>query len=251
MMLYKKKKNNKKKKKPGNAPNMTSPSGKSAKKEKTLGKKQPRSESNTAVKNKKKPVKKKPRLERIPIERLKLGAEIVGKVVDLKEYGAFVQTDYAIKRTGWALLHKSQVQDRKVEDISKVLKIGQKIKSRVIKIDYETQNVSLSLRKPRTSRKAITEISVGDEMEGKVKSIASYGAFIDIGFKNDALLHISRISFDKITNVADHLNVGDKVTVHIINVDEKKRTIAASMLPKVADEYLDRRNNNRVMKSAQ
>lgn len=95
------KKNNKKKKKPGNAPNMTSPSGKSAKKEKTLGKKQPRSESNTAVKNKKKPVKKKPRLERIPIERLKLGAEIVGKVVDLKEYGAFVQTDYAIKRTGW------------------------------------------------------------------------------------------------------------------------------------------------------
>ena len=140
-----------------------------------------------------------------------------------------------------ALLHKSQIQHNFVEDINKILKVGQKLKPRVISINQNTTEVAVSLRPQRTPRSSFEDIKVGDEFEGKVKSIAAYGAFVDIGCRSDALLHISRISFDKITNITDYINVGDKINVHIINVDKKKKTMAASMLPTVADEYLDRR----------
>lgn len=176
---------------------------------------------------------------------MKLGSVIDGTVVEIKPYGAFIQTRYAIKDKGWALLHKSQIQHNYVDDISKILKIGQKIRPRVIAIDHETRQVNLSLRAKRDKRKKIQEFHVGDEVEGRIKAIEPYGAFVDIGCTSDALLHISRISVDKITNVSDHFTIGDKVLVHLINVDLEKKTMAVSMLPPVADEYLDRRKTYR------
>jgi len=192
-------------------------------------------------KGKKKKKTRKTFKARRPLKELKLGAVIDGTVVEIKEYGAFIQTKYQIKDKGWALLHKSQIQHNFVEDINKILKVGQKIRSRVISINKDTTEVAVSLRPQRTPRSSLKDISVGDEFEGKVKSIASYGAFVDVGCRSDALLHISRISFDKITNITDYINVGDKVNVHIIDVDDNKKTMAASMLLTVADEYLDRR----------
>jgi len=101
-----------------------------------------------------------------------------------------------------------------------------------------------SLRSGRPQRK-LKDMRLGDEFAGKVKSITPYGAFINIGSKNDALLHISRISFDKISNIHDYLNIGDKVSVHVIGIDRVKKRMAVSMLPRTADKYLDRRKENR------
>ena len=197
--------------------------------------------------------KRRPRPTLQPLSELKLGSKIDGVVAGISEFGAFVKTRYAIrgkddtsKQAGYALLHKSQIQDEKVEDISKVLRVGDQIRNaRVVSINYAKGEVGVSLRKPRPKRRSIDEIKVGAEYDGRVANITPYGAFIDIGAKKNALLHISRITQEKISNLREYVNEGDWVTVHIISKDDG---LACSMLDKQADEYLNKRQRQQQRK---
>merc|ERR1739842_243189 len=97
-----------------------------------------------------------------------------------------------------------------------------------------------SLRARRQQRKDISSWKVGDEVEGRVDSLLPYGAFIDIGANVNGLLHISRVTGGAIENIRHHLNEGDSVSVHIIDIDAERKTMAVSMLDKKADLYLDK-----------
>eukprot|EP00559_Dactyliosolen_fragilissimus_P006470 CAMPEP_0184860712 /NCGR_PEP_ID=MMETSP0580-20130426/5551_1 /TAXON_ID=1118495 /ORGANISM="Dactyliosolen fragilissimus" /LENGTH=341 /DNA_ID=CAMNT_0027357925 /DNA_START=161 /DNA_END=1186 /DNA_ORIENTATION=- len=177
------------------------------------------------------------------LKSLKLGSSIDGWVASITPFGAFIKTSFDFKgnnQFGYALLHKSQISDKNVKHVSDFLQIGQHIQNmRVITIDYEKGEVGLSLRRSRAKRRDISDIKVGDEIEGKVTSVASYGAFVDIGVKVNALLHISRITQDKIKNIRDWVNEGDIIKIHIIAKDERKKTLAASLLDSDADDYLN------------
>lgn len=181
-----------------------------------------------------------------PLKDLKLGSQVEGYVAAFTDFGVFVKIGYDLKGKGaggYALLHKSQIRDEPVHDLKKLFRIGASVKGlRVITIDHEKGEVGLSLRKPRGKRKAISEFKVGQEYQGKVNRIVPYGAFVDLGAKNNALLHISRISSKKIQNVRHFVNEGDVVTVRIINKDKVNDKMAVSMLPWDADKYLDRRS---------
>lgn len=188
----------------------------------------------------------RPKLQ--PLSALKLGSKIDGVVCGISEFGAFVKTRYQIrpkddkksKEAGYALLHKSQIQDEKVDDVSKVLRVGDHIKNaRVTSINYAKGEVSISLRKPRAARRKLDEIQIGKEYDGKVSNVTPYGCFVDIGAKKNALLHISRITQEKVTNVRDYVNEGDWLTVRIIGKDDGG--LACSMLDKTADDYLNKR----------
>jgi predicted RNA-binding protein with RPS1 domain len=184
-----------------------------------------------------------------PLKDLQLGSKVSGKVIDVCDFGAFVDIGYASRgsRAGTALLHISQIQDKKIENIRDVLKVGDVIEgARVINLDLKKGEVGLSLRAKRAKRPDFTKFKVGDTLEGKVASVVSYGAFVDVGVNVNALLHISRITGGAIENVRHHLNEGDPVTVHIIDMDRKKKTLAVSMLDKKADQYLDRRMSQRL-----
>lgn len=136
--------------------------------------------SNNIKKFKSKKTRKN--IKKKPLKELELGSTIDGKVVELVPFGAFIQTGYQTKRNGWALLHKSQIQGARIENVSDVFKVGQKIKNlRVISIDQKKGEVSLSLRKKRARRKSLSEVRVGEELTGKVKGLVSYGAFVDVG----------------------------------------------------------------------
>ena len=212
------------------------------------------SSSSSGSNNKK---KRNPRPTLQPLSALKLGSKIDGVVCGISEFGAFVKTRYQIKpkdgdskskQSGYALLHKSQIQDEKVEDVSQVLRVGDHIKNaRVTSINYAKGEVSISLRKPRPQRRKVDEIQVGKEYDGKIANVTPYGCFVDIGCKKNALLHISRITQEKVTNVRDYVNEGDWVTVHIIGND--KGGLACSMLDKTADEYLNKRQRQQKRKA--
>ena len=209
--------------------------------------------SSSSGSNKK---KRNPRPTLQPLSALKLGSKIDGVVCGISEFGAFVKTRYQIKakdddkskQSGYALLHKSQIQDEKVEDVSQVLRVGDHIKNaRVTSINYAKGEVSISLRKPRPQRRKLDEIQVGKEYDGKVCNVTPYGCFVDVGAKKNALLHISRITQEKVQNVRDYVNEGDWVTVHIIGND--KSGLACSMLDKTADEYLNKRQRQQKRKA--
>mmetsp|Transcript_7663 Transcript_7663/g.17351 ORF Transcript_7663/g.17351 Transcript_7663/m.17351 type:complete len:367 (+) Transcript_7663:287-1387(+) len=183
-----------------------------------------------------------------PIKDLKLGSKISGNVVDVCDFGVFVHIGYATQgsRAGTALLHISQIQDKKVENIRDIIKVGDTIESRVINIDLKKGEVGLSKRSQRPKRGDFNHFNVGDVLEGKVDSVVPYGVFVDVGANVNALLHISRITGGAVENVRHHLNEGDPVSVHIIDLDKKKKTVAVSMLDKKADQYLDRRMSQRL-----
>jgi len=209
--------------------------------------------SSSAGANNKKKRNPRPKLQ--PLSALKLGSKIDGVVCGITEFGAFVKTRYQIrskddsksKQAGYALLHKSQIQDDKVEDVSKVLRVGDHIKNaRVTSINYAKGEVSISLRRPRPERRTLDDIKVGMELDGRVANITPYGCFVDIGAKKNALLHISRISQEKVNNPRDYVNEGDWVTVHII--EKNNGGLACSMLDKTADEYLNKRQKQQKRK---
>ena len=184
-----------------------------------------------------------------PLKDLKLGSKVSGKVIDVTDWGAFVNIGYATRgsRSGTALLHISQIQDKKIDNIRDTIKIGDSIEgARVINIDLKKGEVGLSLRTRRPKRRDFTKFQVGEKIDGKVDSVVPYGVFVDVGASVNALLHISRITGGAIENVRHHINEGDPVSVHVIDVDREKKTMAVSMLDKKADEYLDRRMSQRL-----
>jgi uncharacterized protein len=76
----------------------------------------------------------------------------------------------------------------------------------------------------------LEDLTVGMELEGTVRNVVDFGAFIDIGLKEDGLLHISKISKSYIKHPKDVLNVGDIVKVYVLNIDKNRGKVGLTML---------------------
>lgn len=100
-------------------------------------------------------------------------------------------------------------------------------------------------KKGKNSGTPISELEVGSFVDGTVKSITSYGAFVDIGASTDALLHVSRLSDSFVSNVEDVVKQGDSVNVRIVSVDSEKGQVAISMLTEEAEKAAMEARNNR------
>jgi transcriptional accessory protein Tex/SPT6 len=85
-------------------------------------------------------------------------------------------------------------------------------------------------RKGEKKGTPLAELEVGSFVDGTVKAVTSYGAFVDIGASTDALLHVSRLSNSFVSNVEDVVKTGDSVNVRIVSVDVEKGQVAISML---------------------
>ena len=90
--------------------------------------------------------------------------------------------------------------------------------------------------KKKSKGKPLSEFSVGDTVKAKVKTITTYGAFMDFGGPTDGLLHISRLSNEFVENVNDILNAGQDMDVRIISIDADKNQVALSLLTEEQEE---------------
>ena len=143
---------------------------------------------------------------------VKKGEKLIGKVKSIVDFGAFI--DCNLKYNG--LLHISRMSLNKIENPNSILKEGQDIECYVYDIDYENHKLSLSLIEDIDAKKEelyksiihFKDVKIGDELDGIVKQITSFGCFVDCGFKPYGLLHISRMSINKIENPSDVVKVG-------------------------------------------
>jgi len=85
------------------------------------------------------------------------------------------------------------------------------------------------------ARIELKDLEVGTEISAKVKTITAYGAFLDIGAKSDALIHVSRLSDDFVANVEDVVKQGQEISVRIISVDTDKNQIGVTMRSEEAE----------------
>ncbi|MCA9292203.1 MAG: 30S ribosomal protein S1 [Phycisphaerales bacterium] len=137
-------------------------------------------------------------------------------------------------------LPASQVDIRRPGDIGEF--IGREIRAEILKIDEERRNIVISRRKlieherDEAKKRLLDRIKEGDIVEGQVKNIADFGAFIDLG-GIDGLLHITDMSWGRISHPSEMLRIDDKVQVKILNIDYEKEKIALGLKQKEASPW--------------
>ena len=131
-----------------------------------------------------------------------------------------------------AFLPGSLVDTHPVKDFSHLT--GQEIEAIVIKMDEVRNNIVISrkavLQEANSAdREALLEgLEEGQEIEGIVKNLADYGAFVDLGGV-DGLLHITDISWQRVNHPSEKLTIGDKITVKILNYDKEKMRVSLGL----------------------
>jgi len=131
-----------------------------------------------------------------------------------------------------AFLPGSLVDERPVKDFDFLL--GQEIEALVIKMDEVRNNIVISRKAVMqevnsADREALIEtLDAGKDIEGIVKNLADYGAFIDLGGV-DGLLHITDISWQRVNHPSEKLSIGDKIKVKILSYDKEKMRVSLGL----------------------
>ena len=131
-----------------------------------------------------------------------------------------------------AFLPGSQIDTRPVKDISHLLNIPQKFK--VLKMDAKRNNIVVSRRSvleemhKEVRAERFLQLKLDDVVDGKIKAITDYGAFVDLG-GYDSLLHSSDITYKRIAHPSEVLKIDQKVKVKIIKVDPEKNRVSVGM----------------------
>lgn len=162
------------------------------------------------------------------LEEMAVGDEFEGKVINLADFGAFVDLG-SIE----GLVHLSEISWKRINHPKEVLKVGETVNVTVLKIDKEKERLALSMKQlqPDPWSTVVAEYQIGQLLEVDITKITKYGAFARINedYGIEGLIHISEISEDHIDHPGEVLSVGDKVAVRIIRIDSDQHQIGLSM----------------------
>lgn len=158
--------------------------------------------------------------------QLVAGDIVEGKVSRLTNFGAFVDVGGVD-----GLVHISEISYKHIDKPSDVLKTGQDVKVKVIGIDDDRHRISLSIKQtePSPFEQATSELSEGEVVEGEVKSLTSFGAFVEVADGIQGLVHVSEISNKRVEKPSDVLKVGETVKVKVLNINPDEKRISLSI----------------------
>ncbi len=140
-----------------------------------------------------------------------------------------------------AFLPGSQIDTRVQRDVSHLMNIPQKFK--ILKMDAKRNNIVVSRRAvleemhKEVRQERFLQLKLGDEVEGKIKALTDYGAFVDLG-GYDSLLHSSDITYKRIGHPSEVLQIDQQVRVKIIKVDPEKNRVSVGMKQLESDPWL-------------
>ena len=158
-----------------------------------------------------------------------VGSRVMGKVVNVMPYGAFVKLDDGIE----GLVHISEMSwTKRINHPSDVVKVGDAVEVVVLDINKEKQEISLGMKQADGNPwdEVDKRFPPGTMVEGTVRNLTGYGAFVEIEDGIDGLLHVSDMSWTrKISNPAEMLEKGTKVKALVLSVDKEKKRIALGL----------------------
>ena len=171
--------------------------------------------------------------------RYPVGSKHKGNVVNIMSYGAFVKLEDGIE----GLVHISEMSwTRRINHPSELVSSGQEVEVVVLDIDNEKQEISLGMKQAEANPWDMVDdhYPVGTVIEGNVRNLTSYGAFVEIEEGIDGLLHITDMSWTKkVTHPSEVVKKGDKVQCVVLSVDKEKKRIALGMKQLTPDPWLD------------
>ena len=158
--------------------------------------------------------------DKVP-EKYHVGDRVKGKVVSIKDYGAFVELEDGVE----GLIHVSEMSwTNKVKHPSKVLEPGTAVECQVLDIDTKNRRISLGLKQLESNPWDLLEqkFPIGSTVEGSVKNVTDFGVFVDIGEGIDGLIHISDLSWTKkVGHPSELFNKDDKVRAIVLSIDKE------------------------------
>ena len=161
------------------------------------------------------------------IQSLHEGQVIEGVVKNITDYGAFVDLGGID-----GLLHVTDISYKRVNHPSEVLNIGDTVKVQIIRINRETQRISLGMKQLESDpwEGATAKYPIGGTFRGRVTNITEYGAFVELEPGIEGLVHVSEMSWTK-KNVhpGKIVSTSQEVDVKVLEVDEEKRRISLGL----------------------
>jgi small subunit ribosomal protein S1 len=158
-------------------------------------------------------------------EKYPIGTRIKGRVTTLAEYGAFVELEKGIE----GLIHISEMSwTKNIHHPSQILTADQDVEAVVLNIDKDNRRISLGLKQTMPDPWSLIEekYSVGQRVEGKVRALKDFGAFVEIEEGIEGLIHNADISWTKrVKHPRDELKKGQTVETVILGIDQENRRI--------------------------
>lgn len=148
---------------------------------------------------------------------LKVGDVVEGTVTGIVDFGAFVNVD-GIE----GLVHISEISWERVNEVKDVLKVGDKVKAKIISIDKDRLSLSIKQTTPDPWLKEAEQFKVGQKVEGTVTRITPFGAFVQISPAVEALVHVSELGRDADPEKTFKLNEKREFKVLEIDADNRK-----------------------------
>lgn len=152
---------------------------------------------------------------------------VEGQIKNLTDYGAFVDLGGVD-----GLLHVTDMSWGRLQSPNELFKVGDNIQVKVLKFDRERERVSLGYKQLQPDPWSSVEerFPIGTRVNGKIASVADYGAFVELESGVEGLVHVSEMSWSKrVKHPSKIVNPGDTVEVEVLSVDPKARRISLGM----------------------
>jgi small subunit ribosomal protein S1 len=155
-----------------------------------------------------------------------VGSKVRGKVVGLADYGAFVELEVGVE----GLIHISEMSwGHEVRHPSKIVSVGDTVDVAVLHVDKENRKISLGMKQMAPNPWEVVEKNypVGTQIEGKIKNLTEFGAFVGLEEGIDGLIHISDISWARhIKHPSEVFKKGQDVKVVVLKIDKEKERLS-------------------------
>jgi len=167
-----------------------------------------------------------------------VGTHVRGTVVNVMPYGAFVKLEEGLE----GLVHVSEMSwTRRINHPSELVSVGDEVEVVVLEIDKEKQEISLGMKQAEANPWSIVKDKYppGTVIEGVVRNMTNFGAFVEIEEGIDGLLHVSDLSWtQKIGHPSEVLKKGQKIKCVVLAVDEEKMRISLGLKQLTEDPWL-------------
>jgi small subunit ribosomal protein S1 len=176
------------------------------------------------------------------LDQLQPGMIVEGQISNIVDFGAFVDLNGID-----GLIHISELSWSHVNHPSEVLNIGDTVQVKVLDIDRDRQRISLGLKQTQEDpwQRVVDTYNVGDELEGTVTKVVTFGAFVEILDGVEGLVHISELANHHVENPREVVQPGDDVKVKILEIETERRRLSLSV-KRVEGQILPRRTEGPV-----
>ena len=185
------------------------------------------------------------------IERYPIGAQVKGRVLSVTDYGAFVELEQGIE----GLVHVSEMTwSKRMKHPSKMVKPGDEVDTIILAVNPNDRRISLGMKQLQDNpwEQLENKYPIGATVEGRVRNLTDFGAFIEIEDGIDGLVHVSNLSWTKrVKHPSEVLKKGEKVKAVVLGVEPENRRLSLGVKqlePDVWDTFFAQHRNGDVVK---